>query len=82
MAFRNHTFTPAGKMQKASVQNIIDWIHEAWNEVKNITIQRSFEKCGNSNNMEGTEDDYLWDNMDSSDSTRDSEAASIISGED
>lgn len=61
MAFGEHSFTPAGKMKKPSVQNILDWINQAWDEVETDTIQKSFKKCGISNNMDGTKDDLVWD---------------------
>lgn len=47
-------------MRKASVQIIVDWIHDARNEVQTVTIQKSFRKCGIQNEMDGTEDDDLW----------------------
>lgn len=67
----SHTSTPAGEIRKASVQSILDWIHEAWDEVETITIQKSFKKCSISNSMDASEDDYLWNSTNSEESSDD-----------
>lgn len=43
-----------------------------WNEIKLIIVQKSFKKCGISNNLNGMEDDYLI--MDQSNSDREDKA--------
>lgn len=53
--------TPTGKLQKASPATIATWISDAWKRIEVDTIAKSFKKCSISNNMDGTEDDMLWD---------------------
>lgn len=58
------TYTKGGSMRAPSLPLICAWIVDSWNEIKADTIVKSFKKCGISNALDGTEDDYLWDNMD------------------
>ena len=34
---------------------------DAWRDIKPETVTYSFKKCGISNNLDGTEDDILWE---------------------
>ena len=63
MAFGKHSYTPAGKMRKASVQEVLDWIDKSWEEIDESVVRKSFKKCEISNNMDGTEDDILWNSF-------------------
>lgn len=65
MAFGDHTYTPAGNMKKPSVQNILEWIDQCWKGVEESVVQKSWKKCGISNNMDGTENNILWENSNS-----------------
>lgn len=56
-----HTFTPAGRMRKPTVKLMLAWISEAWKQLSEGIIIRSFRKTGISNMMDGTEDDLTWD---------------------
>lgn len=53
--------TPTGKLQKASPSTIATWISNAWKRIEVHTITKSFKKCSITNNLDGTEDDLLWD---------------------
>lgn len=53
--------TPTGKLQKASPSTIATWISNAWKRIEVDTITKSFKKCSITNNLDGTEDDLLWD---------------------
>lgn len=61
MTFGEHTYTPVGKIRKHSVQNILYWIDQSWQKIDAADVQKSLKKCGISNNMDGTEDDLLWE---------------------
>ena len=39
---------------------ICNWIKEAWEEIPEELIRKSFLKCSITNSMDGTEDDILW----------------------
>lgn len=54
------TFTKGGNMRQVSLPEMCQWILTAWNEIKPEIIVKSFKKCGISNALDGTEDDYLW----------------------
>jgi hypothetical protein len=34
---------------------------EVWARISPVLIEMSLKKCGISNELDGTEDDYLWD---------------------
>ena len=48
-------------MRKADLPTICGWIKKVWEELPPAIIQRAFLKCSISNNMDGTEDDFLWE---------------------
>ena len=53
--------TKAGNLKKASPEQICEWIVEAWDEISPEVIRKSFLKAGISNNMDGSEDDWIFD---------------------
>ena len=55
------TFTKGGRMRKTDLPTICGWIKKVWEELPPAIIQRAFLKCSISNNMDGTEDDLLWE---------------------
>ena len=71
-----HTFTAGGKMHKPELQEISKWVADAWLEIDPAIIVRSFKKCI-SNNMDGTEDDIIWE-----DNVRTSHQTDIMEEED
>jgi hypothetical protein len=61
MATGEHEFKPTGKIKQPDVEQLCQWIREAWARISPALIEKSFKKCGISNKFDGTEDDYLWD---------------------
>ena len=52
-------FTPAGK--KVPSRNLVlRWIKEAWVEILQEIVIKSFKTCGISNALDGTEDDVVY----------------------
>ena len=37
------------------------WVLEAWRDLPEEMVARSFKKCGISNSTDGTEDNMLWE---------------------
>ena len=74
----NHTFTPAGRIQKPDLRQICQWILDSWNAISTDTIKRSFLKCCITNALDGTEDDILWEDMAESDPFADNDGAESI----
>lgn len=56
----DHTYTASGKMRKPEMDEICQWVSDAWNGLDTDIIVRSFLKCSISNSLDGTEDDVLW----------------------
>ena len=55
-----HSFTTAGNTKAASLATVCEWVVKSWAEVKTECTVKSFKKCSNSNTMDGTGDDLLW----------------------
>ncbi|MCU7881477.1 MAG: hypothetical protein KZQ60_13760 [Candidatus Thiodiazotropha sp. (ex Lucinoma aequizonata)] len=56
----DHSFTATGRMRKPELQDVCQWIVDAWTELDPAIIVRAFKKCCISNSMDGTEDDVIW----------------------
>jgi hypothetical protein len=61
MAKGEHEFKPMGKIKRPDVEQLCEWIREAWACISPTLIEKSFKKCSISNKLNGTDDDYLWD---------------------
>lgn len=61
------TYTEGGGVRAPPLPMISEWIINSWNEIKIDTVVKSFKKCGISNALDGTEDDYLWNDRDEED---------------
>ena len=48
-------------MRKVDLPMICGWIVKVWEEISSDIIKRAFLKCCMSNNMDGTEDDIIWE---------------------
>ena len=59
-----HTLTASGRMRKAELNVICNWIKQAWDEIPTEMIQKSFLKCCITNALDGTEDDDVWEEED------------------
>jgi hypothetical protein len=74
----NYPLTPAGNIRRPSEALLGQWIKIAWDDISPESIVKWFKKCCVSNNMNGTEDDVLWEedheeNSSSSDESVDSD---------
>ena len=49
------------RMRKVNLPMICGWIVKVWKEIPSDIITRAFLKCCISNNMDGTEDDIIWE---------------------
>lgn len=59
-----HTLTASGRMRKAELNVICNWIKQTWDEIPTEMIQKSFLKCCITNALDGTEDDDVWEEED------------------
>ena len=60
MVSGDYTFTDAGNMRAALLTTICERVVTSWENISIELVQKSFKKCGISNAMDGTEDDFLW----------------------
>ena len=56
-----HTFTASGRIRKVELTQICQWMYEAWEDIPNELIKKSFRKYCITNAMDGTEDDHMWE---------------------
>jgi hypothetical protein len=54
-----HKFMAMEKIKQPDVEQLCEWIREAWARISPALIEKSFKKCGISNKLDGMEDDYL-----------------------
>ena len=64
-----HSFTKGERMRKPELEEICQWIVDAWQELDPQIIVHSFKKCCISNALDGSEDDILWEDQATSDTT-------------
>lgn len=62
-----HTFTASGRIRKVELPQICQWICEAWEDIPNELIKKSFRKCCITNATDGTEDDQMQEDDSDSD---------------
>lgn len=58
----DHPLTPTGKIKKPSIVTIAEWIKTSWEKIPSETIIKGFKRCCITNNLDGSEDDVLWQN--------------------
>lgn len=76
MQSAGNDLTPIGRIKKASITQVFDWILSSWNSVRREVVVKSFLKCGISYAIDGTEDDEIyWD--EESDSSEDTSYVEI-----
>ncbi|KAG8233780.1 hypothetical protein J437_LFUL003851 [Ladona fulva] len=63
----HHDLTPSGRMKRPSISEVCEWVKKSWEDVKAEIIVKSFKKCGISNALDGTENDALFEEGDTSD---------------
>ena len=54
-------YTKAGKLKRPSYSLIADWVKEAWEAIDVNLVRKSFKYCGISNEMDGSEDNLIFD---------------------
>ncbi|XP_047103305.1 piggyBac transposable element-derived protein 4-like [Schistocerca piceifrons] len=59
MAYENHKFTPSGKIKCPDLSQIFEWVKSAWDSIVQPLVEKSLKKCGVTNSLDATEDDYL-----------------------
>ena len=57
----DHTFTKGGAMRKPTVKLMLQWIKHAWEALDKEVVIKSLKKAGISNEMDGTEDNLVWE---------------------
>ena len=86
MAAGNHDVTPTGRIKRPSITQVCEWVKTSWDAVKEEVVVRSFKKCGISNAMDGTEDEFLYEDrdvdVDDPDSTTESDSSNEHSSND
>ena len=60
MTLRPFEFTPARKKKAPSRNLVLRWIKEAWAEIPQEMVIKSFKTCGISNALDGKEDDVVY----------------------
>jgi hypothetical protein len=58
MAVAEHEFKPTGKIRRPDVEQLCEWIREAWARISPTLIEKSFKRCSISNKLDGMEDIY------------------------
>ena len=60
MADGTHEFMPTGRIRNLSEELICSWIAKACSDSPAAMIMNSFLKCGMTNNLDGSEDDMVY----------------------
>ncbi|XP_073537612.1 uncharacterized protein, partial [Phyllobates terribilis] len=61
--------TSTEQMESPTITQVCKWVKTSWQSIKDETIVRSFEKCGISNALDGSEDNVLYEDGDKSDTS-------------
>ena len=72
MADGIHEFTVTGRQKKPSEELICSWISEAWNNIPAEMVTAAFLKCGITSNLDGSEDELIYNSGDDTDELNDS----------
>lgn len=70
----DHALTPTGRLKRASLSQLVGWILDAWHGIPDTMVVRSFQKCGISNALDGSEDDLLWQEVSDKEVSSDSDS--------
>ena len=54
-------YTPSGKIKRPSYSLVANWVKEAWDNIEPAMIWKSFKCCGISTELNGSEDDLIFD---------------------
>ena len=72
MANGIHEFTATGRQKKPSEELICSWISEGWNNIPAEMVTAAFLKCGIMSNLDGSEDELIYNSTDDTDELDDS----------
>ena len=78
MADGIHEFTATGRQKKASEELICSWISQAWNAIPSEVIAASFLKCGITNNLDGSEDELVYNSTENTHELDDSSIENLF----
>lgn len=76
MCAGDHSLTPTGRIKRPSLELVCEWICAAWDMISPDVILKSFKKTGISSELDGTEDDAIWNGRDTCESDSDCGASS------
>ena len=54
-------YIPSGRIKKPSYSLVANWVKDSWDAIDPNMIKRSFKCCGISNDVNGLEDDLIFD---------------------
>ena len=72
MADGLHKFTASGQQKKPSEELICSWISQAQNDIPADMITASFLKCGITNDLDGSQDELVYNSTEDTDGLDDS----------
>ena len=61
MAEGIHELTAGGRQKKPSEELMCQWIGEAWRDIPREMVANLFLKCGITNSLDGSEDEFIFD---------------------
>ena len=56
-------YTPSGKKRASSKELVLTWINRTSNGIPPDLIEKSFKSCGIANELDGLEDDAVWEEV-------------------
>lgn len=71
-----HTYTAGGRMRAPTLAEIAQWIDEIWRNLDPQLIVKGFLKCCISNAMDGSKDDFVWNDVDEATASEDDDSDS------
>ena len=60
----NKPLTKDDNIKRPALGLVTSWVKDAWDDIPQEMVKKSFLKTGISNNLDGSEDDILWDDED------------------
>lgn len=57
-------YTTLGNLWHTKISDVCKWVKRAWENISDDIIIRSFKKCGISNDLDGSEDDLVYEEID------------------
>ena len=55
--------TQKGNLKRPSLSTVCEWVVKSWSEIPAEIVAKSFLKCGISNSMDGTDNDFLFEDF-------------------